>query len=312
MPDALRRSACDPVTTSSASPDKACLVRPSRGASPTRTCEGRRTYRFHRLPRQSVLHIVPARVLGPAEEAKAVLEREVRILRMLQADPGLYIALGASAGLAVDRGDLAAADRFVLDGMSVIEHGHLGEYPISILLRAVGARLAVARGRVADARVHLATVSHLRPQITTAYPWIAVEARVHAIRAVLALHDVSTARVLLAEIDEIREQRPDLGRIWDKVDEVRAVVQEAGPASSSPWSLTSAEIRLLAYLPTHLTLREIAQRMFLSPHTVKTQAISIYGKLGASSRREALERAVDVGLLERSVLHVTEGATVVA
>ena len=65
--------------------------------------------------------------------------------------------------------------------------------------------------------------------------------------------------------------------------------------SAGPWTLTSAEIRLLAYLPTHLTFREIAERMHLSPHTIKTQAMSIYGKLEASSRREALERAVEVG-----------------
>jgi LuxR family maltose regulon positive regulatory protein len=38
--------------------------------------------------------------------------------------------------------------------------------------------------------------------------------------------------------------------------------------------------------------------MFLSRHTVKTQAISIYGKLGASSRSEAVQRAIELGLLE--------------
>jgi LuxR family maltose regulon positive regulatory protein len=47
-----------------------------------------------------------------------------------------------------------------------------------------------------------------------------------------------------------------------------------------------------------LTFREIGERVFLSPHTVKTQAISIYGKLGASSRSEAVERAIELGLLE--------------
>jgi LuxR family maltose regulon positive regulatory protein len=63
-------------------------------------------------------------------------------------------------------------------------------------------------------------------------------------------------------------------------------------------SLTEAERRLLPYLATHLTFPEIASRLFISRNTVKSEAISLYRKLGASSRSEAIERAVDVGLLE--------------
>ena len=66
-------------------------------------------------------------------------------------------------------------------------------------------------------------------------------------------------------------------------------------------SLTGAELRLLPYLATHLTVPEIATRLFISRNTVKTEAVSIYRKLGASSRSEAIERAVEVGLLESSI-----------
>jgi len=38
--------------------------------------------------------------------------------------------------------------------------------------------------------------------------------------------------------------------------------------------------------------------MFLSPHTVKSQAMSLYRKLGASSRSQAVTRARDIGLLD--------------
>jgi LuxR family transcriptional regulator, maltose regulon positive regulatory protein len=62
-------------------------------------------------------------------------------------------------------------------------------------------------------------------------------------------------------------------------------------------SLTSAELRLLPLLPTRLSFRQIGQRLFISPHTVKTEAISIYRKLGVSSRSEAIERAQRLGLL---------------
>ena len=64
-------------------------------------------------------------------------------------------------------------------------------------------------------------------------------------------------------------------------------------------ALTAAELRLLPMLPTHLTFPEIAGEMFLSPHTVKSQANSLYRKLGACSRSQAVARLRDFGLLDR-------------
>jgi LuxR family maltose regulon positive regulatory protein len=66
-------------------------------------------------------------------------------------------------------------------------------------------------------------------------------------------------------------------------------------------SLTGAELRLLPYLATHLTVPEIARRLFVSRNTAKTEAVSIYRKFGASSRSQAIERAIEVGLLDRSI-----------
>ena len=63
-------------------------------------------------------------------------------------------------------------------------------------------------------------------------------------------------------------------------------------------SLTAAELRLLPLLTTHLTFREIGDRLYVSRNTVKTQAMSVYRKLGASSRSAALVRATELGLLE--------------
>ena len=51
-------------------------------------------------------------------------------------------------------------------------------------------------------------------------------------------------------------------------------------------------------LATHLSFPEIAADLYLSPHTVKSQAMSIYRKLGASSRSRAVTRSRELGLLE--------------
>jgi LuxR family maltose regulon positive regulatory protein len=64
-------------------------------------------------------------------------------------------------------------------------------------------------------------------------------------------------------------------------------------------SLTTAELRVLPLLPTYLSFREIGERLFVSQHTVKSQAVSIYRKLGVSSRGEAIEHAQQFGLLGR-------------
>ena len=61
-------------------------------------------------------------------------------------------------------------------------------------------------------------------------------------------------------------------------------------------SLTAAELRILRLLPTS-TYLQIAATLYISRNTVKTQLRSIYQKLGATSRSEAIERAVDLQLL---------------
>jgi LuxR family maltose regulon positive regulatory protein len=55
----------------------------------------------------------------------------------------------------------------------------------------------------------------------------------------------------------------------------------------------------LPLLSTHLSFPEIAREMFLSPNTIKSEAYSIYRKLGASSRSQAVTRSRDLGLVDR-------------
>jgi LuxR family maltose regulon positive regulatory protein len=56
-------------------------------------------------------------------------------------------------------------------------------------------------------------------------------------------------------------------------------------------------LRLLPLLSTHLPVTEIAAELFLSPHTVKSEMKSIYRKLGATTRTQAVTRSRELGLL---------------
>jgi LuxR family transcriptional regulator, maltose regulon positive regulatory protein len=61
--------------------------------------------------------------------------------------------------------------------------------------------------------------------------------------------------------------------------------------------LSAAELKVLGYLPSNLSTPEIARQLYLSTNTVRTHIRHIFGKLGAHSRSEAVERARGLGLL---------------
>jgi LuxR family maltose regulon positive regulatory protein len=75
----------------------------------------------------------------------------------------------------------------------------------------------------------------------------------------------------MREINDIMLQRPRLGVLVDEVSELRQLLTAStqGAAGGSP--LSPAKLRLLPYLETHLTYREIAERLFVSRNTVSTE-----------------------------------------
>jgi len=78
-------------------------------------------------------------------------------------------------------------------------------------------------------------------------------------------------------------------------------VRSAEPSGATQ-PLTTAELRVLQFLPTHLTFPEIGEQLHLSRHTVKSQALSAYRKLGVTSRGDAVATATERGLLPRGAV----------
>ncbi len=170
-------------------------------------------------------------------------------------------------------------------------------------MHAATARVALHEGGREEARAALARAHRLRPVLDHGLPWLTVEVGLELTRAHLALGEASAARTILNETDRVLELRPGLGSFVEEARELHdRVAATSGPAGAWAMSLTNAELRLLPYLATHLTFPEIASRLFISRNTVKTEAVSIYRKLGASSRSQAIERAIEVGLLESSIM----------
>jgi DNA-binding CsgD family transcriptional regulator len=155
------------------------------------------------------------------------------------------------------------------------------------------------QGHCAEAIAALAVCQRLRPLLTRAIPWYAVQTLLEMAEAYCDLGEVNAARAVLLDAVEILRHRPDLGILGQRVGQLQAQSAARGEGHSGwEWSLTTAELQLLPLLMTHLTLREIAERRDVSPNTVKTQTTSIYRKLDVSSRSAAVERAAELGLLE--------------
>jgi LuxR family maltose regulon positive regulatory protein len=204
--------------------------------------------------------------------------------------------------LAIGRGDWNEASQHASAGQEVVKEAGLGDYSTSALAHVATARVALHEGGHEDARVALTAAHRLRPLLDHGIPWLTMQVGIELARAHLALAEPGPARTVLGEAEQVLEVRPQLGLLVEDAKELHDLVAATSePDGAWAMSLTGAELRLLPYLATHLTFPGIASRLFISRNTVKSEAVSIYRKLGCSSRSDAIERAVDVGLLDGSV-----------
>jgi LuxR family maltose regulon positive regulatory protein len=207
------------------------------------------------------------------------------------------VALAERSILAMGRGDWPLAEDLAERARGSARPEWLERYAASALLYAALARLAIHRGDVPQARSDLAHAEGLRPQLTYALPHLAVQVRLELARTYLALTDVAAAKTTLWEVDNLLWNRPDLGVLQDQAEELGAQLGAMRKGTIGASSLTAAEVRLLRLLGTHYSFREIGGQLYLSQHTVKSQAMSIYRKFGVSSRSQAIQHARDLGLV---------------
>jgi LuxR family transcriptional regulator, maltose regulon positive regulatory protein len=201
--------------------------------------------------------------------------------------------------VALDEDDPVGAAALADQAIAGIDHFGLGDAPTSALVYAAAALARATRGRTTDAVDDAHGAAQLTARLHDLSPWYEAETRIVLARAHLLLDDVPGARAWLAEAGRHLKRTPDavvlrewLEDAWKQAD--------AAKSATDRWPLSPAELRLLRFLPSHLTYPEIATELFVSPNTVKTQARSIYEKLGVSSRNEAVACARTAGLVDSS------------
>ena len=209
-----------------------------------------------------------------------------------------YHPLALRASLAMARRDWDAATRYARESHERFDRMRFDGVASSVLVHAVAARAALHHGDQARGREELVHAQLVRPLASYALPATAVVGLLEVTRAYLAIADPAGAASAVSEAERIVHRRPGLGVLVEQLAELRRRSTESAQTLAGPSTLTPAELRVLPLLSTHLRFEEIAERLHVSRHTVKTQAVSIYGKLDVSSRGEAIDRAIEIGLLE--------------
>jgi LuxR family maltose regulon positive regulatory protein len=240
-----------------------------------------------------------ARVLGgDLHGGDAFLEDAIGIGDSAAPDV-LAAALSERSLLAMARGQWDRAGALAREAAAVLRRAGIEDCYASPLVSAVNARVALHRGDRAAARRALVSAQRLRPLLTYAIPYLAVQARIELTRVHLALADTAGARTLMREVDGLLKRRPGLGTLVGEAEQLRDRLAKArGSDVPGASALTGAELRLLPMLCTHLSLPEIGAELFLSTNTIKSQAYSLYRKLGAASRSQAVARARELSLVE--------------
>jgi LuxR family maltose regulon positive regulatory protein len=241
-------------------------------------------------------------LLGATDRARADLAAAVETGLASGATDDTFAAQAELALIAARQGAWGEAGRHARQAKALVEETRLDHYAGSSIVHVAVARVALHEGRQSDARAALTRAHRLRPLLDHGLPWLTLQVGLELTRAHLALGEAAAARAVLSESERVLERCPDFGSLAKEARELReCVAATSSPAGSPAMSLSGAELRLLPYLATHLTYPEIGQRLYISRHTVKAEATSLFRKLSASSRSEAIDRAVEVGLLESSI-----------
>jgi LuxR family maltose regulon positive regulatory protein len=230
---------------------------------------------------------------GRREEARERLVDGVR--RAAAGVPNIHALCLTQLGLlAAEAGEWQEAQERTAQARAQATHTGLVEYPSSVLLFAASALVRSHLGHDEEAGGDLEVAVRLVRRLEHFPPWLEARTRIVIARAAVRLGEVELAKGLIGEARAHMVNAPDATMLAAWLAEAEAEA-EAISLARLP-ELTAAELRVLRMLHTHHSLPQIATQFNVSPNTVKTQAQSVYRKLGVSSRREAVERARAAGL----------------
>ncbi|MCV7205131.1 AAA family ATPase [Mycolicibacterium peregrinum] len=245
-------------------------------------------------------------MLGDPGEARAALESALPVTDDL---PGFQAAaLAHLAALDLGDGDLPAAAAHTNAARSIVDSRDLSDMVPMVVVYAVDALVRARRGDVAGARSAARATERLLDRLGDLSARTALMAHVLVAGAAIEIDDTDLCDRHLSEAQRAHRREPEAVGVGRWLDRFRALSAARAARGARP-SLTTAELRLLPYLATHLSLQRIAGELTLGRETLKSQAKSIYRKLGVSSRAAAVAEADRLGLLSETARAAARTAT---
>jgi LuxR family maltose regulon positive regulatory protein len=232
----------------------------------------------------------------PVEATASLVEAE-QLARALHVPLVQADALAWQGLMAVAASDTARGADLISQASALIELYRLDRMITSAHCLTAQALLQAMR-RSPEAAATLTRARRLTVTIQGVGPWLAVCGPLFQARAALLLGDAALARVLIVEARAAMTPELADSLAQDLLDDTESLYRSAAQAALTGAALTAAEMRVLQFMPSHLSFRLIGEHLHLSLNTVKTHAVSIYRKLGVNSRDEAVERAQELGLVD--------------
>jgi LuxR family maltose regulon positive regulatory protein len=232
---------------------------------------------------------------GDLEGARTLAEEALDLPEIAARPHGLVFARASLSLVLTETGYLAEAETAARQALADAREAGIAEVASGGMARIALASALLAQGALGEAEREAEAGERLRRHPEPEAGHLHAQLVLAAIRA----RRGQVARAS-AELDAIRRglaRFTDAGRLPGLADEVERLVAEAhaSPAVETP---SAAELGVLRLLATDLTQREIGSQLYLSVNTVKTHTRSLYRKLGASSREEAVTRASALGVLD--------------
>jgi LuxR family maltose regulon positive regulatory protein len=171
--------------------------------------------------------------------------------------------------------------------------------PLAALVFAVSAAVHAQACRPQACERDARQADRLLQELEAFTPWYGAQCRIALAWAALRVGDTARTRRLLADAARGLRALPEETAAHAWLEACREHVEiVAATRAADAEQLTTAELRVLQFLPTHLSFPEIADELYVSRNTVKTHVRAVYRKLTATSRSEAVNNARDAGLLD--------------
>jgi LuxR family transcriptional regulator, maltose regulon positive regulatory protein len=237
---------------------------------------------------------------GRAGEARVILETATRAAQAAGISADIVYALGLRAAIALEGQDEPTAEALARAAVELMNRSELEEHPWAAMVHIVHGTLLGRSGALAEGRREIERGIVLGERLRA---WQVIA---HASLALAEVrqreHQPAEARRLLARVRDLLASLPDPGDGFDRLERMEKTLRlratrEHGTNAAPFWELSQREIEVLRLLPSRLSQREMAAELYVSFNTIRTHTRVIFGKLGVTSRAEAVARARELGLI---------------